>query len=75
MPITCENLITMRHHVRDAFPLEDYAEIFGLHPTASIKATTDIASNLMYRTYRYQFVIKRPRQPALTPVEADRRNT
>ena len=29
----------------------------------------------MYRTYRYQFVIKRPKQPALSPVEADRRNT
>ena len=65
----------MRHHVRDNFPLEDYSEIFGLHHSATVKATTDTASELMHRTYIYQFVIKRPKQPALTPVEADRRDT
>jgi hypothetical protein len=51
----------MRDHVRDVFPLEDMPEIFGLHHNATIKATTDIASLIMNRTYIYQFVIKRPK--------------
>lgn len=68
MPVACENLRGMREHVRDNFPLEDMPEIFGLHHNATIKATTDIAYGIMNRTYIYQFVIKRPKQPALTQV-------
>lgn len=61
MPVNCDNLRSMREHVRDNFPLEDMPEIFGLHHNATIKATTDIASAIMNRTYIYQFVIKRPK--------------
>lgn len=75
MPVTVDNLRGMRDHVRDNFPLEDMPEIFGLHHKATIKAMTDIASAIMNRTYVYQFVIKRPKQPALTQVQTNRRNT
>ena len=61
MPVTIDGLRSMREHVRDNFPIEDMAEIFGLNLNATIKAATDIASQIMHRTYIYQFVIKRPK--------------
>jgi len=75
MPLSVDHLRGMRDHVRDNFPLEDMPEIFGLHHNATVKATTDIATEIMYRTYIYQFVIKRPKQPALTQVQTNRRNS
>ena len=75
MPVNVVDLRGMKEHVRDNFPLEDMPQIFGLHHNATIKAMTDIASTIMQRTYQYQFVIKRPKQPALTQVQSNRRNT
>ena len=74
MPLNVEHLRSMREHIRDNFPLEDMPEIFGLHQNATVKATTYIAQAIMYRTYIYQFVIKRPKQPPLTQVQTNRRN-
>ena len=74
MPVTIDGLRSMREHIRDNFPLEDMAEIFGLNLNATNKAATEIASQIMHRTYIYQFVIKRPKQPALTQIQQNRRN-
>ena len=75
MPAAVHTLRDMREHVLAHFPLEDCAEIFGLHSQATMKAASDLAANIMYRTYIYQFVIKRPQQPALTRVQHNRRDT
>lgn len=56
----------MKNHIRETFPLQDAAEIFGLHHNATIKARLSMAEKIMMRTYSYQFVVKRPKQPALT---------
>ena len=53
MPVNIDCIRTMKEHVRDFFPLEDMPEIFGLHHKATIKATTDMASEIMHRTYIY----------------------
>ena len=74
MPVTIDGLRSMREHIRDNFPLEDMAEIFGLNLNATNKAATEIASQIMHRTYIYQFVIKRPKQPALTQIQQNHRN-
>lgn len=60
MPASVHTLRDMKEHVQQHFPLEDCAEIFGLHKQATMKAAADLASTIMYRTYIYQFVIKRP---------------
>ena len=53
MPMAIDNLRQMRDHVRDYFPLEDAPEVFGLAHNATIRAATDIAANIMKRTYIY----------------------
>ena len=55
----------MKEHVRESFPLEDAPEIFGLHHNATIDSNLSMAETIMIRTYSYQFVIKRPKQPTL----------
>ena len=59
MPVLIEGVENMLDHVRDFFPLDDMCEIFGLHKSATVKATMDLASDIMDRTYRYQFVVKK----------------
>jgi len=61
MPAQIADLRSMKEHVRDTFPLNDMAEIFGLHFNATIKANTDYAAAIMQRTYQYQFIIKQPK--------------
>ena len=50
----------MQIHVKNYFPLDDMPQIFGLHKSATSKATTDLAQDIMARTYKHQFVVKRP---------------
>ena len=67
MPIKCETIREMKDYVRDNLPLEDSPDIFGLHETATIKANTDLATDIMHRTYIYQFVIKKSIKIILLP--------
>ena len=72
MPGIIPNIRAMKDHIREQFPMEDQSEIFGLHGSATRKAVTDIASDIMHRTYIYQFVIKKPKRPQLTSDQATR---
>jgi len=65
----------MKEHVRESFPLEDAPEVFGLHHNATIQSNLSMADTIMKRTYSYQFIIKRPKQPALTQQQSNKRNT
>ena len=53
MPAVVPNLRAMKDHIREQFPMDDQPEIFGLHGSATRKATTDIATDIMHRTYIY----------------------
>lgn len=66
MPAALNDLRAMKEHVRESFPLEDAPAVFGLHHNATIRSCLSMAETIMKRTYTYQFVIKRPKQPALT---------
>ena len=50
----------MTEHVAQFFPYDDLPEIFGLHKSATEKATIDYAFQIMQRTYKHQFVVKKP---------------
>ena len=52
----------MKLYIRDYFPLVDMPQLFGLHETATIKYTTDLAADILHRTYIYQFVVKKPKK-------------
>ena len=65
MPNNCNSLEEMKNYVKDYFPLVDMPQIFGLHQTATIKVTTDIAADILHRTYIYQFVVKKPKKIVL----------
>ena len=53
MPGFISNIRAMKDHIREMFPMEDQPEIFGLHGSATRKATKDVASDIMHRTYIY----------------------
>ena len=53
MPPAIEDLRRTKDYVREYFPMEDKAEIFGLHKTATVKAKIDMASDIMEKTYIY----------------------
>ena len=63
MPKEVESLTQIKDFVRDNFPIEDRPQIFGLHPSATIKSIKDNGADIMHRVYIYQFVIKRPKKP------------
>ena len=65
MPVYIESLDDMRARIVDHFPIMDMPQIFGLHDTATIKTTTDLAANILHQTYIYQFVVKRPKKIVL----------
>ena len=47
-------------------------QIFGLHETATIKSTTDLAADILHRTYVYQFVVKKPKKVVLNQSQANK---
>ena len=59
MPAMIDTITHMQDHVKDQFPMDDLPQVFGLHKSATAKATTDIAADIMERTYKHQFVVKR----------------
>ena len=61
----------MIEYVRDNFPIEDRPQIFGLHPSATIKAIKNTGIELMHKVYIYQFVIKRTKRPLFTSNKYD----
>ena len=74
MPHNVGDQRQMKNHVIDSFPFEDAPQIFGLHHNATIKSNLSIAAQIMQRTYAYQFIIKRPKQPTLSQQQTNRRN-
>ena len=65
MPDSVDNLHHMKSYISDTFPLVDMPQIFGLHETATIKQTTDLAADIFHRAYIYQFVVKKPKRVVL----------
>ena len=65
MPLYIESIDDMRNRITDYFPIMDMPQIFGLHNTATVKMTTDLADNILHQTYIYQFVVKRPKRIVL----------
>ena len=59
MPGPLSTIRQMKDYIREQFPIEDKPEIFGLHQSATRKANTEVAADIMHRTYIYQFVIKK----------------
>ena len=41
----------MIEYVRDVFPIEDRPQIFGLHPSATIKSVKDLGFEMMFKVY------------------------
>ena len=72
MPLQVRTLEDMKQRVTEHFPLKDMPQIFGLHETATLKATTDEAANILHQTYIYQFVVKRPKRIVLNQSQANR---
>ena len=65
MPLYIESVDDMRNRIADYFPIMDMPQIFGLHNTATVKRTTDLADHILHQTYIYQFVVKRPKRIVL----------
>lgn len=59
MPVLIDTVGHMQEHVKNFFPFDDLPQIFGLHKSATSKATSDQAAEIMGRIYRHQFVIKK----------------
>ena len=72
MPGPLQSIRQMKDYIKEQFPIEDRPEIFGLHSSATRKATTEVASDIMHRTYIYQFVIKKKPQPKYSSDQATR---
>ena len=51
MPYSIDSLNLMQVHIKDYFPYEDKPNIFGLHPSATVKTERDFANALMMRVY------------------------
>ena len=69
MPVLLETVSQMNTHIENFFPLEDQPEIFGLHKSATQKATTDMANFIMDRTYKHQFVVKKTYEQSIGGVK------
>ena len=72
MPLYIESVDDMRNRITDYFPIMDMPQIFGLHTTATVKVTSDLADNILHQTYIYQFVVKRPKRIVLSQSEANK---
>ena len=53
MPVCIETVAHMQDHVFNNFPYDDMPQIFGLHKSATTKATTDLAADIMARTHKH----------------------
>ena len=72
MPMNVNTLEEMKNYIKDYFPLVDMPQIFGLHDTATIKVTTDLAADILHRTYIYQFVVKKPKKVVIDNQQANK---
>jgi len=71
MPKNVEAMPKIIDYVRETFPIVDRPQIFGLHPSASVKSIKDYGNDIMHRVYVHQFVIKRTKRPMFSGSKFD----